>query len=119
MSHLIQANDGGGITIPLAVAGYVADKAARTAVHDTLDGGVGVAYRVAAPRTGTLTLAYDVRADAWAAYTLLGRACPFQYSGDIAALGMTFAVKGTLRIEQDGDNTDVWYVDVPYQEVPA
>lgn len=120
MTHLIQATDGAGVTMPLAVAGgYAASKAARNAVHDTLDGGVGVAYRLAAPRSGTLTLVYESRAEAWAAFALLGRACPYQYTGDVAELGMRFGVSGDLGIEQDKDVPGVWYVDVPFQEVPA
>lgn len=119
MTYLIQATDGSGVTTPLAVAGYAASKTSRNAVHDTLDGGIGVAYRTAAPRAGTLALVYDNQADAWAAFTLLGRACPYLFTGDIADLGMRFAVDGRLNVTQDRDVTDVWYVDVPYQEVPA
>lgn len=118
MTHLIQATDGAGVTTPLAVAGgYSASKAARNSVHDTLDGGVGISYRLAGPRSGTLTLVYDDRADAWTAFALLGRACSYQYTGDLAALGMRFGVKGDLVIEQDKDVPAVWYVDVPFQEV--
>lgn len=119
MTHLIQATDGSGVTTPRAVAGYRASKASRNAVHDTLDGGIGLAYRTSAPRSGALSLVYSSRADAWAAFALLGRACPYQYTSDIAVVGMTFAVSGDLNIEQDRTVTDVWYVDVPYQEVSS
>lgn len=119
MTHLIQATDGSGVTTPLAVAGYAASKSSRNAVHDTLDGGIGVAYRWAALRSGTLTLVYSNFADAWAAFSLLGRACPYQYSGDTAAFGMKFAVNGGVTVTQDRDVANVWYVDVPYQAVPA
>lgn len=117
MSHLITATDASGITTPHSVAGYRAARETRNSVYGTLDGGIGVAYRPAAPRSGTLTLVYPSQADAFAAATLLGRACPFVYSSSVANVGMRFAVNGTLQLEQDRAIAHVWYLDVPYQEV--
>lgn len=120
MTHIIQATDGAGATQPLAVAGYSATRGARNVLHDTLDGGIGVVYQIARRRSGTLALVYDSAADALAAQALLSRACAYQYTTDtIAGLGMRFAVQGDVVLEQDDDNSDIWYLDVDFQEVSA
>lgn len=120
MTHIIQATDGSGATQPLAVAGYSARRGARTVVHDTLDGDIGVVYQTARRRAGTLALVYEDADAALSAQALLSRACPYLYTTDtIGGLGMRFAVHGDVGIEQDDENSDIWYVDVDFQEVRA
>lgn len=118
-NHQIIALDGSGTTAPLAVAGYESERESRNVVHDLLDGSVGIAYRRARGRSGTLTLAYDDRALAFASVALLSRPCPFLLASDVPEVGMRFGAAGRIEIAQDSEDTDLWYVDVDYQEVPA
>ncbi|WP_262002229.1 hypothetical protein [Microbacterium sp. Mcb102] len=105
-------------TRPLAVAGYAADLQSRNEFHDLLDGSIGVSYVPPRPRSGTLVTVYDDREAAFAAVAMYRAGKTFRYaSTDLAELGMDFALDGVLSVEQDRDDTDVWYVLVGYQEV--
>lgn len=118
MSHTITATNGAGSTTPLAVAGYDADRQSRNIIHDLLDGSIGVSFIAPRPRSGDLVTVYTDRAEAFAAYALYANETTFAYlSDEMAELGMTFVLDGALTIEQDDENTDVWYVRVGFQEV--
>lgn len=118
MTHTITATNGAGSTTPLAVAGYDAARESRNIVHDLLDGSIGVSFIAPRPRSGTLVTVYSDRAEAFAAYALYAQETTFTYvSSDLTELSMTFVLDGSLSIEQDDELTDVWYVNVSFQEV--
>lgn len=105
-------------TRPLAVAGYQADRESRNVIHDTLAGGVGVSHLPPRPRSGDLVTAYLDRAAAFEAMDMYAQGRVFQYTSTaVPELDMSFVLNGRLTIEQDTDDTDVWYVAVGYQEV--
>ncbi|WP_248242976.1 hypothetical protein [Microbacterium kunmingense] len=117
--HTITANNGGGSTSPLQVIDYSAELSSRNVTFDLLDGSLGTVYVAPRPRAGTLRLVYQDRAEAHAAVALHKQPASFTYiSSDVAEVSMTYALEGSIRLQQD-PSVGLWYVEVGFQEVTS
>jgi hypothetical protein len=107
---------------PTALQNYRASREGRTLVHGVLNSAApDVSFRPFGLRSGSLTFAFDSAATAHAFVNAaampqtLALAAP-----EVPGIDMSFVAAGDdLDIEQDDSVSTVWYVTVPFQEVPA
>lgn len=117
MTHTISATNGAGSTSPVAIGGYSPSRASRNKIHDLLDGSIGVSYVAPRPRSGTLRLFYTSKTAAFAAYNLHAAKTSFALtSTDVAEVGMTYALDGSVDMDLDAE-TGQWWVAVGFQEL--
>ncbi|MDT0142795.1 hypothetical protein [Microbacterium sp. PRC9] len=117
MTYTITATNGAGSTAPISVEGYTPSRQSRNIIHDLLDGSIGVSYIAPRPRSGSLRLLYTSEALAFTALNLFAAETSFIFtSTDNPAVGMTFALDGSIDMERTAD-VNLWWVNVGYQEV--
>ena len=106
---------------PTQVLGYKTIRASRNLLHPIIGRpDVDVTLRPAALRSGTLSLGFADRAEAWAAvgihalpgrFTLIDPAVP--------EVDMTYVVAGPIAPELEDQSRELWIVSIDYQEVIA
>jgi len=109
-----------GTIVPAVVDGYEASIEARSIVHVILGrADPDITMRPAGLRTGTLSLVFDSRAEAWAAVAALSIPQVLTLTdADVPEVGMSFVVAGgALEPRLDDETRSVWTVAVPFQEV--
>nr|WP_315266028.1 hypothetical protein [Microbacterium lemovicicum] len=119
MTHTITASNGAGTSTPVAVENYGIRAESRSTFHDTLDGGLGLAYVPPRLASTTLSLVFTNSADAWACYNLHQASARFMLSSDeTPEIAMTYAVSGSVEIVPDA-RAGLWRVSIDTQVVPA
>lgn len=110
----------GGVINPTEIDGYEPSIPVRNIVHTILGrSDPDVTFRPAGLRTGTLSLVFELEADAWAAVAALRVPQVLTLTdADVAVVNMSFVVApGELRPTLDDATRSVWIVEVPFQEV--
>jgi len=103
--------------IPSLVAGYDASRGTQHAFHPILGGGEDVYARVALPRTGTFTVAFENLADAQTLADMCAGTSVVTFAdSDVPTIGMRFLADGQVRLSQD-DTRTIWLVTVDFHEV--
>lgn len=111
----------GATTItPALVLGYRAETDSLNVVHRKIGGGIDVSLADDTPRTGTLTLFFLTRAEAWAAQALHATAGSFTLTdSDLPQTNMNYVRDGKMEIALDDQTLTRWLVTVGFQEVSA
>lgn len=117
MTYSISASNGAGTSEPVGVEGYNPRRESRNKIHDLLDGSIGVSFIAPRPRSGALRLLYVTEATAAAALALHAQETSFTLtSSDVALMGMTYVLDGSLDLDLDAEH-GLWWVEVGFQEV--
>lgn len=116
MAHTITATNGAGSASPTAIEGYNPRRESRNVFTDLLDGSLGVSYIAPRPRSGTLRLLFPTRVAAVAAFNLHSQRTSFTLASDVAEVGMTYGLDGTLDYQPDAA-LGGWWVLVGFQEL--
>jgi len=109
-----------GAIIPTLVDGYEASIEARSIVHRILGRtDPDITARPAGLRSGTLSLVFASRAEAWAAVTVLREPQSLTLTdADVPEVGMSFVVaNGALVPRLDDETRSVWILTVPFEEI--
>lgn len=96
------------------------DRAAtpRNEIHDLIDGATAVTLRPTSIVTGTLSLAYYVKADANTVFAALKSGAVFTYVSTSPARSFSFVPDGAVKIAQAVlGNDSAWVLTVPFREL--
>ena len=109
-----------GTITPTVVDGYEAEIEGRSIVHTILGrSDPDITTRPSGLRTGTLSLVFASKADAWAAIAVLRIPQVLTLTDpDVPEVGMSFVFAGGSLVPRLDDTTrSVWTVALPFQEV--
>ena len=109
-----------GVITPQLVDGYQASSEARTIVHPILNrSSPDITFRAAGLRTGTFRCLFRLEVDAVDAFAVFRTPQVLTITDDArTGIGMSFVVAdGDISVELDDKTRDLWWVEVPFQEV--
>ncbi|WP_298038318.1 hypothetical protein [uncultured Microbacterium sp.] len=109
-----------GVITPQLVDGYQASSEARTIVHPILNrSNPDITFRAPGLRTGSFRCLFPVEADAVAAFAVFRTPQVLTIADDDRpGIVMSFVVAdGDISVELDDETRDVWWVEIPFQEV--
>lgn len=104
---------------PVLVVGWESAQDTRNVVHDILGRqNPDVTLRAAKLRTGTLRTLWSTVADAETCRNLHSDVGTFTITTtDVALASMTYVVSGSITATLDEDSSELWTVEIEFQEV--